>query len=173
MGGYWLRHGRKHIRSSTGEIQVSHRLGGGGGTTWSGTIEKLAMPGLLFHHLTPTKDYIHGRIKPWVHPLRSCGARSPRSQGKYEWAESHQVAAKMIADQGTAMMRRIATVEGFGDMFQEVFTEPLRRVMEAYQPVSSTHPGSSWKEVLTSLDSDIYPIIRCTGNGGMEKLNSW
>ena len=25
-------------------------LGGGGGTTWSGTIEKLALPGLLFHH---------------------------------------------------------------------------------------------------------------------------
>ena len=28
-------------------------LGGGGGTTWMGTLEKLAMPGLLFHHITP------------------------------------------------------------------------------------------------------------------------
>ncbi|KAL7529468.1 hypothetical protein ACHAXR_002982, partial [Thalassiosira sp. AJA248-18] len=42
-------------------------LGGGGGTTWTGTIQKLAMPGLLFHHMTPTKDYIHNWIKPWVH----------------------------------------------------------------------------------------------------------
>jgi hypothetical protein len=29
-------------------------LGGGGGTTWSGTLEKLGLPGLLFHHITPT-----------------------------------------------------------------------------------------------------------------------
>mmetsp|Transcript_28707 Transcript_28707/g.58554 ORF Transcript_28707/g.58554 Transcript_28707/m.58554 type:complete len:443 (-) Transcript_28707:605-1933(-) len=27
-------------------------IGGGGGTTWSGTLEKLALPGLLFHHVT-------------------------------------------------------------------------------------------------------------------------
>ena len=32
-------------------------IGGGGGTTWTGTIQKMAMPGLLFHHITPTKDY--------------------------------------------------------------------------------------------------------------------
>ena len=40
--------------------------GGGGGSTWSGTIVKLAMPGLLFHHyLTPTKDYFHDWLVPW------------------------------------------------------------------------------------------------------------
>lgn len=33
-------------------------IGGGGGTSWTGTIQKLALPGLLFHHETPTKDYI-------------------------------------------------------------------------------------------------------------------
>ena len=33
-------------------------LGGGGGTTWTVTIEKLAMPGLLFHHMTPTKGLV-------------------------------------------------------------------------------------------------------------------
>ena len=32
-------------------------LAGGGGTTWTGTMQKLALPGLLFHHVTPTKDY--------------------------------------------------------------------------------------------------------------------
>eukprot|EP00970_Alexandrium_tamarense_P015937 scaffold5763_cov144-Alexandrium_tamarense.AAC.1 len=31
-------------------------IGGGGGTTWSGTLEKLALPGLLFHHETETRD---------------------------------------------------------------------------------------------------------------------
>lgn len=65
-------------------------LAGGGGTTWHGTWTKLvrvasahflhlswrlvclknamtqAMPGLLFHHMSPTLDYIHYRMKPWV-----------------------------------------------------------------------------------------------------------
>ena len=31
-------------------------LGGAGGTTWTGTLEKLAMPGMLFHHETPAMD---------------------------------------------------------------------------------------------------------------------
>ena len=41
-------------------------LGGGGGTTWTGTIEKLGLPGLLFHHETPTKDYVSCCIYPFV-----------------------------------------------------------------------------------------------------------
>jgi len=47
-------------------------IGGGGGTTWTGTIQKMAMPGLLFHHITPTKDYIHDYMKPLcAHTRRS------------------------------------------------------------------------------------------------------
>jgi hypothetical protein len=42
-------------------------LGGGGGTTWFGTLDKLGMPGLLFHHETSAKDYFHDEILPWVH----------------------------------------------------------------------------------------------------------
>lgn len=42
-------------------------LGGGGGTTWFGTLEKLAFPGLLFHHVTSAKDYFHDDLIPWVH----------------------------------------------------------------------------------------------------------
>jgi hypothetical protein len=42
-------------------------LGGGGGTTWFGTLDKLGMPGLLFHHETSAKDYFHDEIIPWVH----------------------------------------------------------------------------------------------------------
>ena len=42
------------------------------GTTWSGTIQKLAMPGLLFHHETEVKDYLFDLIKPYEHyvPVR-------------------------------------------------------------------------------------------------------
>ena len=42
-------------------------LGGGGGTTWFGTLDKLGLPGLLFHHETSAKDYFHDELLPWVH----------------------------------------------------------------------------------------------------------
>ena len=47
-------------------------FGGAGGTTWTGTLEKLAMPGLLFHHETPAKDFYYNSLKAWHHyvPVR-------------------------------------------------------------------------------------------------------
>lgn len=50
-----------------GQYKYHIDLGGGGGTTWSGVIEKLGLPGMLFHHVTPTKDYFHDKLKPWMH----------------------------------------------------------------------------------------------------------
>lgn len=119
-------------------------IGGGGGTTWSGTIQKLAMPGLLFHHVTPTKDYIHDYMKPWIHYVPVASDLSDLKE-KFEWAESHPEAAKMIADQGTALIRNIGTLEGFSEMFEQVFMEPMQRIMEAYQPVS---PDTPWRDVV-------------------------
>ena len=45
-------------------------IGGGRGTIWTGTIEKLAMPGLLFHHITSAENYVHDRLVPWRHYVR-------------------------------------------------------------------------------------------------------
>lgn len=133
-------------------------LGGGGGTTWTGTVQKLAMPGLLFHHVTPTKDYIHDWMTPWIHYVPvAADLRDLRE--KYEWAESHPQAAKLISEQGTEFMRHLSTPEGFEEMYRKAFFEPVRRVIEAYVPVSS-----SWREVLRSFEgSNIRQIKRCTG----------
>jgi len=139
-------------------------LGGGGGTTWSGTIEKLAMPGLLFHHVTPTKDYIHDRLVPWKHYVPVApDLKDLRS--KFDWAEGHPMEAMTIADAGTEFMRELGTPEGFGRMFEEDFVEPMRRVIEAYRPVASTHPDAkSWKDVLRSIDDcRVIPVMQCSG----------
>jgi len=122
-------------------------LGGGGGTTWTGTIAKLAMPGLLFHHVTPTKDYIHDYMKPWTHyvPIKE---DLSDLKDKYVWAESHPEAAKKIATQGSELIRYLGTPQGFGEMYQEVFVDQVRQVIEAYQPVSATQSESTWENVL-------------------------
>jgi len=141
-------------------------IGGGGGTTWTGTITKLAMPGLLFHHITPTTDYIHDyKMKPWIHyvPIK---ADLSDLREKYEWAESHPEVAEMIASQGSELVRHWASIEGFGEMYQDVFVDQIRQVIEAYQPVSTTNPNSNWEKELENYEGKTYEIrILCDGKG--------
>jgi hypothetical protein len=138
-------------------------IGGGGGTTWTGTSSKLPMPGLLFHHITPTKDYFHDRIKPYVHYVPISPDLSDLKE-KFDWAESHSNYAKQIADQATEFMRYLGTPEGFGHFFQEDFVEPLRKIIEAYQPISSTHPGKSWRDMLEPPEgSGMVRVLECRG----------
>jgi hypothetical protein len=133
-------------------------LGGGGGTTWTGTIQKVAMPGLLFHHVSPTKDYIHDYLIPWIHYIPVAGdLRDLRM--KYDWAERHPHAAKLIAKQGTKYVQHLATPEGFDELYQKAFVEPVRQVIMTYEPV----PSSSWREVLRD-GSGLKQAMQCTGN---------
>jgi len=45
-------------------------IGGGGGTTWSGVIPKLSMPGVLLHHETSMKDSYFDDLEAWVQHVR-------------------------------------------------------------------------------------------------------
>ena len=141
-------------------------LGGGGGTTWSGTIEKLALPGLLFHHMTPTKDYIHDYLTPWKHYIPVSESLQDLKK-KFDWAETHPHEAKRIADAGTDFMRELGTPQGFGKLYNDVFVEPLKRVIEAYQPASTTHPGNgkTWRGILSGYGHmvSVNPIMECDG----------
>jgi hypothetical protein len=146
-------------------------LGGGGGTTWTGTQQKLAMPGLLFHHETPTKDFINDFMRPWVHyvPIAP-DLRDLRE--KFEWAESHPRAAKAIANRGSELMRWMGTDEGFERVFDTVFRDQVRRTMDAYKPLRETHPeGKSWKKVLEEYHGTA-PYYTCTGNGERDSCKS-
>ena len=130
-------------------------LGGGGGTTWSGTLEKLALPGLLFHHVTPMKDYFHDALKPWEHyvPIKE---DLSDLKDKYEWAEANQEEAKRIAERSTEWVKHwFGTTEGFKDTFDSLYKKPLEAVLSAYQHVDN------WNEVLKG--KDLKPIMRCSG----------
>jgi hypothetical protein len=138
-------------------------LGGGGGTTWSGTIQKLILPGLLFHHVTPTKDYIHYRMKPWIHYVPVASDLHDLKE-KYIWAEQNPRIAKSIAENGSKLMSHLISPEGMDEMYEQFIAKPARMAIEAYQPVSITHPGLSWRDILKNLE--IYNMgltWTCTG----------
>ena len=141
-------------------------IGGGGGTTWTGTIAKLAMPGLLFHHVTPTTDYIHDyKMKPWIHyvPIK---ADLSDLREKYEWAESHPEVAKLIASQGSELVRYWTSSDGFKEMYQDIFVDQVRQVIEAYQPISTTNPDSNWEKELENYEGKTFEAkIMCSGKG--------
>jgi hypothetical protein len=161
-------------------------IGGGGGTTWSGTLEKLAMPGVLFHHVTPTKDYFHDLLVPYVHYIPLKDDLSDLRE-KYEWAESHPIEAKQIADAGTELVASFGTVEGFMALYSRFYEEPLRQVVEAYVPLRQQHQqlqqqeedGSTeekengkeegplvvdWQTAMVQLSEEkLRPIMQCGG----------
>ena len=127
------------------------------------------MPGLLFHHVTPTKDYIHDRMKPWTHYVPvAVDLRDLRR--KYEWAERNPNKAKRIAEQGSNLMRYLGSPEGFERTFRRDMVEPLRRVIEAYRPVGGG--SSAWRHVLRDMEGEdrILPVIKCTG---WEAARNW
>ena len=57
---------------------------------------------------------------------------------QFDWAESHPQEAERIAEEGTKRMRYLTSHEGYQDMFNKDIVEPLRHVMEAYQPLSQS-----------------------------------
>ncbi len=132
--------------------------GGGGGTTWSGTLEKLGLPGVLFHHETPMKDYLHEKMVKWVHYVPIKDDLSDLKE-KFDWAESHPELAKKISDNATRLAKGLGTHEGFSIMFNEFYETPLRAVVEAYKPLTKRNPA--WLDVM--INNELRPIIQCSG----------
>jgi len=150
------------------EYKYQLDLAGPSGTASSDTLDKLAMPGVLFHHVTPTQDYIHAHLTAWKHYIPIQEDLSDLKE-KYIWAESHQDQAKKIALEGIEFMKQLGTPQGFGRIYEQDFVQPLRRVIDAYQPVSSLSSyggkGSAVVDVLAQLESSGYvPILGCSGN---------
>ena len=138
-------------------------LGGGGGTTWTGTIQKLALPGLLFHHMTPTMDYIHDYLVPWKHYI-PVSADLRDLKRKYDWAESNPVKAADIAEESTNLIRYLTSPEGYQEIFDRSIVEPLRHVIEAYQPLSlRRRQWRHWREAIRHIEEEdvLVPIYEC------------
>ena len=142
-------------------------LGGGGGTTWTGTIKKLANPGLLFHHMTPTKDWFHDLLVPWEHYVPVKADLSDLRQ-IYDWAKSHLYKAKQIAKNGTKFACWMGSAEGFGRLYEEYMVTPLRNVIMAYRPLPPSKRGgnNALDVILESGNGKFTVVSRCSGLRG-------
>ena len=149
------------------EYKYQLDLAGSSGTATSDTLDKLAMPGVLLHHVTPTQDYIHAHLTAWKHYIPIQEDLSDLKE-KFDWAESHPDQVQKIALEGIEFMTQLGTPEGFGRIYEQDFVQPLQRVIDAYQPVSSLGTyggkGSAVVDVLAQVESSGYvPIIGCSG----------
>jgi|Transcript_4916 hypothetical protein len=117
------------------------------------------MPGLLFHHQTPTKDYLHDILVPWVHYVPIKQDLSDLKE-KYEWAESHPIQAQRIANRASSLALMFGTQRGFKAMYNKFYLEPLQSVVNAYQPLPS---GQDWREIIASVEPELRPILKCAG----------
>jgi hypothetical protein len=107
-------------------------IGGGGGTTFSGTIDKLAMPGVLFHHVTATKDYYHDNLVPWMHYIPVQEGMSDLRE-MYEWAQANSEQAMRISEAASAYVKNWADPIVMEEMYHKYFVETLGHVVGAYQ----------------------------------------
>ena len=147
-------HSEKHNNSNCIHYQK-------GGTTWTGTIEKLALPGVLFHHMTPSKDWFHDRLLPWVHFIPVESDLSDLRE-KFEWAEAHPEDAKDIADNATEFAKMMGTPEGFSVLYNDHMRVPLQRVINAYRPQPKGGPVLS---ILGENGGDNLAVVaRCSGH---------
>jgi len=125
--------GERMSKSDLSYYKYHVDFGGGGGTTYEGTKDKLAMPGVLFHHITPTKDYFHADITPWIHYIPIDTELSDLRE-KFEWAESHPIEARLISERATSFAQFMASQEFLDGMYERYFANSLRRVVDAYVP---------------------------------------
>lgn len=132
---------RRMGEKETSQYKYQLDIAGGGGTTWTGTLRKLAMPGLLFHHETPTRDFFYDEIKPWVHYVPVKTDLSDLRE-KYDWAESHQEEAQMIAKAATDYVAKMATDGWINQTYKKYFVEDLGRIVKAYQPTEGENIAS-------------------------------
>lgn len=58
-------------------------------------------------------------------------------------------------------MGHLGTLEGFGEMFEEKFSDLMHKIIEAYQPLPD---GTQFRSVMMETEQDkMLPIIKCNG----------
>ena len=110
----------------------------------------------------------YDRLVPWVHYVPVKEDLSDLKK-QLDWAEAHPKHAKKISKAATKLVRDLTSREGYQQLYQEKLVEPLRRVVEAYQPLGTEGQPwetTSWRKAMLdmSVEGMWRPIIQCGGH---------
>ena len=118
-------------------------LGGWGGTTWTGTLRKLSMPGVLFHHETSMKDSFSDALEPWKHYIPVKEDLSDLRE-RYDWARAHDEECRRISETATAWVRDFTSRRSILEHNYLKLAVPLERALDptgAHRiPFQDAHP---------------------------------
>lgn len=138
-------------------------IGGAGGTSWTGTLEKLAMPGLLLHHETPAMDWFYSELIPWKHyvPIRT---DLTDLKDKYDWAERNAQRAQEIARAGTSFARSFFSSRNLEGQYKRFFDRTnLIGLVDAYDNEGAEHESlHSILEAYRSMGIEYNKVSTCT-----------
>lgn len=135
--------------------------GGGGGTTWQGTLTKLQMPGVLFHHETPTKDWFYDMMEPWVHYI-PVGTDLADLWVRYTWAQEHPDKAEAISEEASKLAEKLLSEEYMWQVYEDLFVNYLGKVVKAYKP----ERRMTWDDCLLQYRKNgigVHEISECSG----------
>ena len=118
--------------------------------------------GVLFLHVTPTKDWYHDHLEPWVHYIPVAVDLSDL-KAKYDWAESHPQETQRIAEAGTEFARRMGSLEGYAQLYQEHIVHPLGKIIAAYKMPRKKYHGAKVVDVLKQANDNYSVVARCGG----------
>jgi len=116
------------------------------------------MPGVLFHHETPTKDWFYDLMRPWIHYI-PVSTHLDDLRSKYEWAEDHPSDARRISEEASKLAEYILSEEYMKKVYDDLFVNYLGKVVDAYQP-----EGKSWDDILAQYKKQgvkVYEISEC------------
>mmetsp|Transcript_30513 Transcript_30513/g.63825 ORF Transcript_30513/g.63825 Transcript_30513/m.63825 type:complete len:132 (+) Transcript_30513:110-505(+) len=106
------------------------------------------MPGVLFHHVTSSKDYFHDDLIPWIHFI-PVNEDLSNLREMYDWAEANSEKAKKISDAATEYVKSSATDHVMKVSYERYFVHSLERVLNAYQPMEGDEEMGQLKDWLS------------------------
>jgi len=152
------------VETSRYRFQID--FGGGGGTTWRGTLTKMAMPGVLFHHETKMKDWYFDLLTPWQHYVPVKWDLSNLRE-RYEWAMTHPEQCQEISKNAKELLNYVLSEQYLEKLYGELYRDHLAKVIAAYQPssIEKQYSGHTIQSHLQNLyDKDGYEfthVIQC------------
>ena len=142
--GVAVRTSEKTTPAEMSKYKYQIDLGGGGGTTWRGTISKLGMPGVLLHHETPTKDWFFDDMKHWEHYIPVHWSLVDLRE-KFDWAQQNQAEAHRIAEAGSKLYDEFMDEPYMARVYSDLFVDYLGKIVDAYVPSALPWSQAMWE----------------------------